>query len=39
MQRKPIKILTFANSIDKEFGNSPVAMMRNNKNGRDKKLL
>lgn len=30
---------TFANKRDKEFGNSPVAMMRNSRNGKDKKLL
>jgi hypothetical protein len=31
--------MTFANNTDKESGNSPVAIIRNIKNGRDKKLL
>lgn len=37
--KNKVKVLTFANKIDKESGNSPIAMMRNIKNGRDKKLL
>lgn len=33
------KKLTFASKRDKEFGNSPVTMIRNSRNGKDKKLL